>query len=190
LEFGVAMGNHFDEPVLLIKAAWGGHSLYKQFRSPSAGFPAKEVLQKELDQAQANFKKNNEKNKKTDPLPKVEDIKKEYGSSYRKMLAEIKEVVGHSGTMFPALKGKPVELAGFVWFQGWNDQYGAENEYESNLKHFIRDVRKDLGAPRLPYVIAAMKPPGLAGCHRTAIGFPGEPVAPFKRSGAKTKANS
>ena len=28
LEFGNAMGNHFDEPVLLIKAAWGGHSLY------------------------------------------------------------------------------------------------------------------------------------------------------------------
>ena len=36
LEFGTAMGNHFDEPVILIKAAWGGHSLYKLFRSPSA----------------------------------------------------------------------------------------------------------------------------------------------------------
>jgi hypothetical protein len=36
LEFGTAMGNHFEEPVILIKAAWGVHSLYKQFRSPSA----------------------------------------------------------------------------------------------------------------------------------------------------------
>src|SRR5437879_778371 len=29
LEFGTMMGNHFEEPVLLIKAAWGGHSLCK-----------------------------------------------------------------------------------------------------------------------------------------------------------------
>src|SRR3954451_17089175 len=64
LEFGTVMGDHFDEPVLLIKTAWGGHSLCKLFRSPSAGFPAAEVLQKELDQARANVRKNNEKNKK------------------------------------------------------------------------------------------------------------------------------
>ena len=37
LEFGTVMGNHFEEPVILVKAAWGGHSLYKLFRSPSAG---------------------------------------------------------------------------------------------------------------------------------------------------------
>ncbi len=156
LEFGTVMGNHFDEPVLLIKAAWGGHSLYKLFRSPSAGFPAAEVLQKELDQAQANVKKNNEKNKKDDPLPTMEDIKKNYGSSYRNMMAEVKDVMENSATLFPALKGKTLELAGFVWFQGWNDQYGAENEYESNMKHFIQDVRKDLGTPKLPFVIGVM----------------------------------
>ncbi|MSR54475.1 MAG: sialate O-acetylesterase, partial [Gemmataceae bacterium] len=51
---------------------------------------------------------------------------------------------------------KSLEVAGFAWFQGWNDQYGAENEYESNIKHFINDVRKDLNAPKLPFVIAAM----------------------------------
>src|SRR5437764_6832241 len=56
LEFGTVMGNHFEEPVILIKTAWGGHSLYKLFRSPSAGYPAEAVLQKELDQAQANVK--------------------------------------------------------------------------------------------------------------------------------------
>jgi len=156
LEFGTAMGNHYEQPVLLIKAAWGGHSLYKLFRSPSAGFPAAEVLQKELDQAQANVKKNNEKNKKNDPLPTMDDIKKDYGTSYRKMMAEVKDVKENYATMFPALKGKTLELAGFVWFQGWNDQYGAENEYESNMKHFIQDVRKDLGAPKLPFVIGLM----------------------------------
>jgi alpha-galactosidase len=156
LEFGTLMGDHFEEPVVLVKAAWGGHSLCKNFRPPSAGYPAEEVLRKELDQAQANVKKNNEKNKKNDPLPTPEDIKKPYGSSYRAMMAEVKDVTDHYETMFPALKGKKLELAGFVWFQGWNDQYGGQDEYASNLKHFIQDVRKDLGAPKLPFVVGVM----------------------------------
>jgi alpha-galactosidase len=157
LEFGTMMGEHFDEPVLLIKAAWGGHSLVKLFRSPSAGYPADAVLPKELEQAQDRVKKNNEKQKKNDPLPTMDDIKKAYGSSYRNMMAEVKETFDNYETMFQTMKDKKLELAGFVWFQGWNDQYGgAENEYASNMKHFIKDVRKDLGAPNLPFVIAAM----------------------------------
>lgn len=157
LEFGTALGNHFDEPVLLVKAAWGGHSLYKQFRPPSAGLPADAVLEKELKQAQDRVKQANEKNKKNDPLPTMDDIKKGYGVSYRAMLAEVKDATENTAALFPALKGRSVEIAGFVWFQGWNDQYnGAETEYEANLKHLINDVRKDLKAPKLPVVIAAM----------------------------------
>lgn len=156
LEFGTVMGNYFEEPVILIKAVWGGHSLVKLFRSPSAGFPAEAELQKELKQAQERVANSNAKNKKNDPLPTMEDIKKPYGSSYRNMMAELKDVLDNYATMFPALKGRKLEVAGFVWFQGWNDQYGGENEYESNLKHLIKDVRKDLNAPKLPFVIAAM----------------------------------
>ena len=37
LAFGHVLGDHYKEPVLLIKAAWGGHSLYQNFRPPSAG---------------------------------------------------------------------------------------------------------------------------------------------------------
>jgi alpha-galactosidase len=72
------------------------------------------------------------------------------------MLAEVKTVTENFATLFPALKGKRGELAGFVWFQGWNDQYGGQDEYAANMEHFIRDVRRDLGAPKLPFVIAAM----------------------------------
>ena len=48
------------------------------------------------------------------------------------------------------------ELAGFGWHQGWNDRISDKfnAEYESNMAHFIRDIRKDLGAPALPFVIA------------------------------------
>lgn len=156
LEFGTTMGNHFAEPVLLIKVAWGGHSLYRHFRSPSAGLPTSEVMNKELDQARDRAVKLNEKAKKNNPLPTMEDIRKEYGSSYRKMMNEVHGVMDDAASLFPDLKDRRLELAGFVWFQGWNDQYGTEAEYESNLKHFIRDVRKDLKSPKLPFVIAAM----------------------------------
>ncbi len=37
LGFGFVMGDYFKEPVLLIKTAWGGKSLYVDFRPPSSG---------------------------------------------------------------------------------------------------------------------------------------------------------
>jgi alpha-galactosidase len=156
LEFGHVMGDYFQEPVLLIKPAWGGHSLFKLFRSPSAGMPSDEKLQQELEQAQKQVTNRNEKNKKNDPLPTMDEIKEKYGSSYRNMMAEVDETFKNYESMFPELKGKKLELAGFVWFQGWNDQYGAQDEYASNMKNFINDVRKDLNAPNLPFVIGVM----------------------------------
>ncbi len=37
LGFGLVMGDHLKEPVLLIKTAWGGKSLFTDFRPPSSG---------------------------------------------------------------------------------------------------------------------------------------------------------
>ncbi len=37
LQFGHVVGDHFTNQVLLIKTAWGGKSLYKDFRPPSSG---------------------------------------------------------------------------------------------------------------------------------------------------------
>ncbi|MFP6872476.1 MAG: sialate O-acetylesterase [Verrucomicrobiales bacterium] len=157
LEFGWKVADHFEEPVLLIKAAWGGHSLFKLFRSPSAGMPSAEKMQEELEKARKNVTKKNEKNKRNDPLPTMDDIKTVYGSSYRNMFKEIEDTFANYETMFPQLKGRKLEIAGFVWFQGWNDMYGgAELEYASNMKHFINDVRKDLQAPEMPFVIGVM----------------------------------
>jgi len=157
LEFGAMMGNHFEEPVLLIKAAWGGHSLYRKFRSPSAGMPSDELLQEELERAQASVRRNNEKHNRNNPLPTIETITEVYGSSYRNMLAEVEQTFTSYEELFPSLKGKQLEIVGFVWFQGWNDMYnGAEKEYASNMQHFINDVRSDLEAPRLPFVIGVM----------------------------------
>jgi alpha-galactosidase len=149
------MGEHFDEPVLLIKAAWGGHSLYKNFRSPSAGIP-EAVVEKELADARKRVQQSNEKDNKQDPLPNRDDIVREYGVSYRNLLKEVREVQKNHERLFPALTGRTLELTGFVWFQGFNDIFGAQDEYASNMRHFINDVRKDLQAPGLPFVIGAL----------------------------------
>jgi hypothetical protein len=60
LGFGYVMGKHYDNQVLLIKAAWGGKSLAVDFRPPSSGgqvgFYYNEILRL-VDDAVTNLKK-------------------------------------------------------------------------------------------------------------------------------------
>jgi hypothetical protein len=58
---------------------------------------------------------------------------------------------------------KGYELAGFVWFQGWNDllDWQKVNEYEFNLANLIRDVRADLEAPNMPFIIGEIGMKGM-----------------------------
>lgn len=60
------------------------------------------------------------------------------------------------GETFPeALSANGYELAGFVWLQGWNDQFedGFVAQYEDNLVALVSDVRAALGTPNLPAII-------------------------------------
>ena len=157
LTFGITMQKHVGESILLIKASWGGKSLNTDFRPPSAGPYVFNEQQIE------NFKKR-EKN-----LAEVREEKiNSTGVYYRLMLEHIRKVLGDIKRVYPAYDTKSgYELAGFVWFQGWNDmvdggtyptrgQPGSYDAYSKNLVHFIRDVRKDLQAPKLPFVIGVM----------------------------------
>ncbi len=156
LEFGTVVGDHYDEQVLIIKTAWGGRSLFRDFRPPGAGLPPSDVLDKML----ADLKKQK-------PDATLEDVKKSFGASYRAMLSEVNDTLSDLKTLFPDYAGQGYELAGFVWFQGWNDMINADYtaEYTSNLAHLIRDVRKDLKAPGLPFVIGQM---GVEGTNPSA----------------------
>ena len=147
LGFGWTVGDALDEPVLIIKAAYGGRSLFRDFRPPSAGLPDEAYLHKELERA-----------RKRKPETTLDDVKKMYGFAYRDMLGEVSNVRRNYQTLFPELQGKELELAGMVWFQGWNDMINADYSaaYTENLVHFIKDVRKDLGAPGLPLVIGQL----------------------------------
>ncbi len=124
LQFGWVLGDHFKDQVLLIKTAWGGKSLYQDFRPPSSGG--------------------------------------EVGPYYKKMLAEVREALTSLKADFPGYDGRGYELAGFVWYQGWNDgcePRTAVPQYETNLVNLIRDVRRDLDAPGLPVVIGELTGP-------------------------------
>ena len=157
LTFGIYMKQHVDEPILIIKTAWGGKSLNTDFRPPSAGpyeFNAQQLENlkkqgKDIAQARAGRAKMT-------------------GQYYRLMMEHIKKVLGNIKRVYPAYDAKAgYELAGFVWFQGWNDmvdrgtypnraQSGGYAQYSEVLVHFIRDVRKGLSAPKLPFVIGVM----------------------------------
>jgi len=118
LGFGRIVGDASDEPVLLIKLAWGGKSLGKDFRPPSSGGVV--------------------------------------GPYYKEIVDRTKAVLGDLNKQFPEFGDRKYELAGFGWHQGWNDRVNQafNDEYEKNMANFIRDIRKDLGAKDLPFVIA------------------------------------
>jgi alpha-galactosidase len=135
LGFGWVMGDALDEPVLLIKCAWGGKSLAMDFRPPSAGKPPYS-LGKKADAAVVQ-----------DPAV--------IGKYYRETLTLTRAALANIKALVPDSNGSYV-LAGFGWHQGWNDRINDNfnAEYENNMAHFIRDIRRDLGVPSLPFVIA------------------------------------
>ncbi|MBA4064404.1 MAG: sialate O-acetylesterase [Isosphaera sp.] len=142
LGFGCVVGDTFEEPVLLLKLAWGGKSLAKDFRPPGAGGEVGPFYKEVIDRTKAVLK----------------DLKKE----------------------FPEFGDRGYELAGFGWHQGWNDRINQAfvDEYEKNMAHFIRDVRKDLGVPKLPFVIAESGQGGKDEKHPRALALMKAQAAP------------
>ncbi len=152
LEFGNTVGDYFDEQVLIIKTAWGGKSIGRDFRPPSSGLPSQEKLEEILRQT-------NERNKKRNrPEITLDDVKDTYGKYYREMMKEIHTTLRELKTRFPDYSQQGWEIAGFVWFQGWNDMFDKDflDNYAKHMANFIRDVRKDLNAPDMPFVIGQM----------------------------------
>jgi len=124
--FGFVVGDYYEDPVLLIKSAWGGRSLSKNFLSPSS----------------AEY-----------PAPKADG---DTGFQYAEILRHVKEITGNLKKYYPSYSGNGYEIVGFGWHQGWNDRINqaAVDAYEKNMENFIKDIRKDLAIEKLPFVIA------------------------------------
>ena len=177
--FGIYMEKALNEPILIIKTSWGGKDLASDFRPPSAG-PLL-ISKKSYDWAKQH---NEDLNALTEKIAKIER-----GVTYRLMIEHVKKVLGDIKRVVPDYDPKQgYELAGFVWFQGFNDyinewtyedrdQPGGYSLYAKWLSMFIRDVRKDLSAPKMPFVIGVMgidgMKPGLLMQHfRVAMAAP------------------
>ena len=151
--FGIYMEKMLDEPILLIKTSWGGRSLHTDFRPPSAG-----------PYVWGDFELARRKERGEDVEKQKAEKIKDTGVFYGHMIAHVKKVLADIKRVAPEYDPQQgYELAGFVWFQGWNDlvstwTYPHENydEYGRLLAMFIRDVRKDLSAPRMPFVIGVI----------------------------------
>ena len=153
--FGHTVGNAIDEPVVLIKIAWGGKSLAVDFRPPSAP-PTDPEVAALLERA-----------RKKKPDTTLEEAQARYGHFYREMIRHATEEMAHLDKRFPKLKGQEMQIAGLVWHQGCNDKINKtirENKYADYTKWlavFIKDVRRDLGAPDMPFVIGELSTGGI-----------------------------
>ena len=155
--FGLYMQKFTDAPILLIKTSWGGKSLNTDFRPPSAGPYVFNETQL------AGFQKQNK-----DVAAMQTEKAKATGVYYRLMIEHVKKVLADIKRVVPDYdSAQGYELAGFAWFQGWNDLVarsvypnrdmpGGYDDYSTVMAHFIRDVRKDLNAPKLPFVIGVL----------------------------------
>lgn len=149
-----------QQPILIIKTAWGGKSLHTDFRPPSAGpFEFSSKLLQQLE-------------RKGENLDQVKASKKEAtGKYYALMMKHIRRALQDIPQVYPEYNATMgYELSGFVWFQGWNDvvdsgfyqernKPGGYDEYGRLLSLLVQDVRKDLSTPNLPVVI------GVIGVH-------------------------
>lgn len=151
LQFGQVMGDFFEDQVLLIKTAWGGKSVAVDFRSPSSGKTGPEFSEKFLEQLAV----------------KPESV----GFYYREMLKRTRGILSDLKSHYPDYKGQGYELLGIGWHQGWNDRVNQafNDHYKSNLANLIRDVRKDLKTPNLPFVIAETGMSGFEEKHPRAV---------------------
>jgi len=155
--FGIYTQMLTDAPILIIKTSWGGKSLHTDFRPPSAGpYVFNETLLSNLT-------------KQGKDLSAIRAAKeKETGVCYRQMIDHVKYVLSDIQRIIPDYDSSVgYELAGFAWFQGWNDMVdsgtypnrdkpGGYDQYSQALAHLIRDVRTELKAPKMPFVIGVL----------------------------------
>ena len=159
--FGLSMAQKLDAPILIIKTSWGGKSLNYNFRPPSAG-------PYEL----------NEKEKAGD---KAAEIKKNASLNWRMMNEAVHNVLKDLKKHHPAYDAAVgYDMAGFVWFQGFNDQFSDEfrNNYRDNMIHFVKDVRKEYKTANMPFVI------GVLGTNMTKEGVDKNAVSVAQREAA------
>jgi len=131
--FGMQKSLKSGEKILIIKTAWGGKTLAGDFRPPSSTIGPDPYCQGTCD-------------------PTI------IGHFYKVMLQDVANILkpGTVEKMFPSTAGMTPEIAGFGWFQGWNDGCNLNETaaYEKNMVNLIKDLRKQWNVPNMAVSIA------------------------------------
>jgi alpha-galactosidase len=217
--FGLLLEKRLDQPILIIKTAWGGKSLHYDFRPPTAGpyqltanekeqiekWKAKKAawdtylagggsaaamaqIEKELksienqkrslqaslarlpkDQQAAEQQKLTALNARSKelaasrvPAPGDMPAHDAAGFYWNEMIGFVRKVLADPKAYHPEYDPKVgYEVAGALWFQGFNDQFDPEyyGNYSGNMVHFIQDLRKEVKRPEMPFVIGVLGTP-------------------------------
>ena len=129
LGFGHVLGDHYDEQVVLIKTAWGGKSLYEDFRPPSAGGTTGAYY--------------------TEMVSQMNTALADVATQFAGQAIEIEGFVWHQGwndradlTVIDNTTSPTTHLRDL-----------AVAEYEDNLSDLIADLRTEFSTPDLKVVI-------------------------------------
>jgi alpha-galactosidase len=128
---------------------------------------AQEKYKADLAAYEEQMKTADEKTRKTLRKPRAPKqpsepkpfSKDDAGFYWRSMVDGVNNALADLGKHHPQYDAAAgYELAGFVWFQGFNDHFNEEfhGHYTTNMKFFIEDVRKTFKTPAMPFVIGVL----------------------------------
>ncbi len=238
--FGIMLEKSLNQPILIIKTAWGGKSLHYDFRPPSAGPFELNASQKEqvqqwqakkaawdkyiadggtpavMEQKQKDIKsfdtqkrklqdeirklskeeQSVQKQKIADLSAKIKELNQSLiappgkapaydkaGFYWNEMIGFVHKVLADPKAYHPEYDPKAgFEVAGALWFQGFNDQFSPEfyGNYSNNMVHFIQDLRQEVKQPKMPFVI------GVLGTDAFPAGAMANNVSKAQRAAATT----
>ena len=147
--FGHIVGNAIDEPVLILKTSQGNRSLSWDFLPPgSERFEHDGKVYAGYKESPLSWEKGAE----------PEPINWYAGKQYDDCFSAAHEVLDKFDEQFPHWKGRGYEIQGFVWWQGDKDRYVEAHamQYEKNLVHLIKTLRKEFKAPNAKFVLGTL----------------------------------
>lgn len=80
------------------------------------------------------------------------------GQEYLELLNAVNDSLAQLPRFLPGYQKQGYEIAGMVWIHGISDSQSPAHKaaYEKNLANLIRDLRRDIKAPKMPVVVAAI----------------------------------
>jgi hypothetical protein len=147
--FGHVVGEHLDEPVLLLKSSQGNRALGWDFLPPgSERYEYEGKIFAGYKDSPMFWEKG------TEPEP----INWYAGKQYDECFSAAHAVLDDFDKHFPHWQGRGYEIVGFAWWQGDKDRYtaGLASRYEKNLVKLIDTLRSEFEAPEAKFVVATL----------------------------------